>query len=148
VGLGQQEYRTITRRQLVILDNGAFFVDTPGMRELGRLGFGFGITVMLINGKRTLEAFQESIKFLFGNFGKIVGLGLLSNLLMKALLGAILFHLLAGSIEIQRAVSETALQQTYLVLLDLMTHLMKVLSDPAAQLNAMLCIMKNQKFAE
>jgi ribosome biogenesis GTPase len=28
---------------LVILDNGALFVDTPGMRELGMLGFGLGI---------------------------------------------------------------------------------------------------------
>jgi ribosome biogenesis GTPase / thiamine phosphate phosphatase len=34
---------TTTRRQLVTLDNGAFFVDTPGMRELGMLGFGQGI---------------------------------------------------------------------------------------------------------
>jgi ribosome biogenesis GTPase len=34
---------TTTRRQLAILDNGALFVDTPGMRELGMLGFGLGI---------------------------------------------------------------------------------------------------------
>jgi ribosome biogenesis GTPase len=34
---------TTTRRQLVVLDNGALFVDTPGMRELGMLGFGLGI---------------------------------------------------------------------------------------------------------
>jgi ribosome biogenesis GTPase len=34
---------TTTRRQLVMLENGALFVDTPGMRELGMLGFGFGI---------------------------------------------------------------------------------------------------------
>ena len=34
---------TTTRRQLVILDDGALFVDTPGMRELGMLGFGLGI---------------------------------------------------------------------------------------------------------
>jgi ribosome biogenesis GTPase len=34
---------TTTRRQLVILDNGAIFVDTPGMRELGMLGFSLGI---------------------------------------------------------------------------------------------------------
>jgi ribosome biogenesis GTPase / thiamine phosphate phosphatase len=34
---------TTTRRQLVILDNGALFVDTPGMRELGMLGFGAGL---------------------------------------------------------------------------------------------------------
>jgi ribosome biogenesis GTPase len=34
---------TTTRRQLVILNNGALFVDTPGMRELGMLGFGVGI---------------------------------------------------------------------------------------------------------
>ncbi len=34
---------TTTRRQLVIMDDGALFVDTPGMRELGMLGFGLGI---------------------------------------------------------------------------------------------------------
>lgn len=34
---------TTTRRQLVILDSGALFVDTPGMRELGMIGFGVGI---------------------------------------------------------------------------------------------------------
>jgi ribosome biogenesis GTPase len=34
---------TTTRRQLVVLDNGALFVDTPGMRELGMMGFGQGI---------------------------------------------------------------------------------------------------------
>ena len=34
---------TTTRRQLVVLDNGALFVDTPGMRELGMLGFGLGL---------------------------------------------------------------------------------------------------------
>ncbi len=34
---------TTTRRQLALLDNGALFVDTPGMRELGMLGFGLGI---------------------------------------------------------------------------------------------------------
>jgi ribosome biogenesis GTPase len=34
---------TTTRRQLVVVDSGALFVDTPGMRELGMLGFGQGI---------------------------------------------------------------------------------------------------------
>jgi ribosome biogenesis GTPase / thiamine phosphate phosphatase len=34
---------TTTRRQLVILDNGALFIDTPGMRELGMMAFGVGI---------------------------------------------------------------------------------------------------------
>ncbi len=34
---------TTTRRQLMALDNGALFVDTPGMRELGMLGFGAGL---------------------------------------------------------------------------------------------------------
>jgi ribosome biogenesis GTPase len=34
---------TTTRRQLVVLDNGALFIDTPGMRELGMLGFALGI---------------------------------------------------------------------------------------------------------
>jgi ribosome biogenesis GTPase len=40
---GGKGRHTTTRRQLVILDNGALFVDTPGMRELGMLGFGSGI---------------------------------------------------------------------------------------------------------
>jgi ribosome biogenesis GTPase / thiamine phosphate phosphatase len=35
--------QTTTRRQLVVLESGALFVDTPGMRELGMLGFGQGI---------------------------------------------------------------------------------------------------------
>ena len=34
---------TTTRRQLVALANGALFVDTPGMRELGMLAFGAGL---------------------------------------------------------------------------------------------------------
>ena len=34
---------TTTRRQLVLLDNGAMFVDTPGMRELGMISFELGI---------------------------------------------------------------------------------------------------------
>ena len=34
---------TTARRQLVILNNGALFIDTPGMRELGMMAFGVGI---------------------------------------------------------------------------------------------------------
>jgi ribosome biogenesis GTPase len=34
---------TTTRRQLIVLDNGALLIDTPGMRELGLLGAGDGI---------------------------------------------------------------------------------------------------------
>ena len=34
---------TTTRRQMIILNNGALFVDTPGMRELGMLGVGIGL---------------------------------------------------------------------------------------------------------
>lgn len=34
---------TTSRRQLTILDNGAFLVDTPGMRELGLMGVGVSI---------------------------------------------------------------------------------------------------------
>jgi ribosome biogenesis GTPase / thiamine phosphate phosphatase len=34
---------TTTRRQMVKLDNGPLFIDTPGMRELGMLGVGLGI---------------------------------------------------------------------------------------------------------
>ncbi|WP_040433872.1 ribosome small subunit-dependent GTPase A, partial [Chlorobium ferrooxidans] len=33
---------TTTRRQLIVLDNGVMFIDTPGMRELGLLGAGEG----------------------------------------------------------------------------------------------------------
>jgi ribosome biogenesis GTPase / thiamine phosphate phosphatase len=34
---------TTTRRQLVVLESGAVFVDTPGMRELGMMGFEKGL---------------------------------------------------------------------------------------------------------
>ncbi|MBN1396693.1 MAG: ribosome small subunit-dependent GTPase A, partial [Bacteroidetes bacterium] len=34
---------TTSRRQLTLLDNGALFIDTPGMRELGMLGVGESI---------------------------------------------------------------------------------------------------------
>ncbi|NTU96841.1 MAG: ribosome small subunit-dependent GTPase A [Chlorobiaceae bacterium] len=34
---------TTTRRQLILLENGVLFIDTPGMRELGLLGAGEGI---------------------------------------------------------------------------------------------------------
>ena len=34
---------TTTRRQLIALESGALFVDTPGMRELGMLAFGAGL---------------------------------------------------------------------------------------------------------
>ena len=34
---------TTTRRQLVMLDNGVMFVDTPGMRELGMISFDHGL---------------------------------------------------------------------------------------------------------
>jgi ribosome biogenesis GTPase len=34
---------TTARRQLIVLDNGVMFIDTPGMRELGLLGAGEGV---------------------------------------------------------------------------------------------------------
>lgn len=34
---------TTTRRQLIVLENGALFVDTPGMRELGMMALGAGL---------------------------------------------------------------------------------------------------------
>lgn len=34
---------TTTRRQLIVLDKGVMFIDTPGMRELGLLGAGEGV---------------------------------------------------------------------------------------------------------
>lgn len=50
---------TTTRRQLVILSNGALFVDTPGMRELGMLGFGVGID----EGYADIAAIAERCQF-------------------------------------------------------------------------------------
>jgi ribosome biogenesis GTPase / thiamine phosphate phosphatase len=50
---------TTTRRQLVILGNGALFVDTPGMRELGMLGFGVGIH----EGYADIAALAERCRF-------------------------------------------------------------------------------------
>ena len=50
---------TTTRRQLVILSNGALFVDTPGMRELGMLGFGVGID----EGYADIAAIAERCRF-------------------------------------------------------------------------------------
>jgi ribosome biogenesis GTPase / thiamine phosphate phosphatase len=40
---GGRGRHTTTRRQLVVLENGAVFVDTPGMRELGMMGFEKGL---------------------------------------------------------------------------------------------------------
>jgi ribosome biogenesis GTPase / thiamine phosphate phosphatase len=34
---------TTTRRQLIVMENGALFVDTPGMRELGMMAFDAGL---------------------------------------------------------------------------------------------------------
>jgi ribosome biogenesis GTPase / thiamine phosphate phosphatase len=50
---------TTTRRQLVVLSNGALFVDTPGMRELGMLGFGVGID----EGYADIAAIAERCRF-------------------------------------------------------------------------------------
>jgi ribosome biogenesis GTPase len=50
---------TTTRRQLVILDNGALFVDTPGMRELGMLGFGLGLDESYVD----INAIAERCRF-------------------------------------------------------------------------------------
>lgn len=41
-GTGEGTHTT-TRRQLIVLDNGSMFIDTPGMRELGLLGAAEGI---------------------------------------------------------------------------------------------------------
>lgn len=41
-GTGEGTHTT-TRRQLLVLDDGAMFIDTPGMRELGLLGAGEGL---------------------------------------------------------------------------------------------------------
>ena len=42
-GTGEGTHTT-TRRQLIVLDQGAMLMDTPGMRELGMLGAGEGIS--------------------------------------------------------------------------------------------------------
>ncbi len=41
-GTGEGTHST-TRRQLIVLDKGIMFIDTPGMRELGLLGAGEGV---------------------------------------------------------------------------------------------------------
>jgi ribosome biogenesis GTPase len=41
-GTGEGTHTT-TRRQLIVLDNGVMFIDSPGMRELGLLGAGDGV---------------------------------------------------------------------------------------------------------
>ena len=41
-GTGEGTHTT-TRRQLMVLDDGVMFIDTPGMRELGLLGAGEGV---------------------------------------------------------------------------------------------------------
>ena len=41
-GTGEGTHTT-ARRQLIVLDNGVMFIDTPGMRELGLLGAGEGV---------------------------------------------------------------------------------------------------------
>ncbi len=42
-GTGEGTHTT-TRRQLIVLDKGIMFIDTPGMRELGLLGAGEGVS--------------------------------------------------------------------------------------------------------
>ena len=39
----QEKAHTTARRQLIVLDNGVMFIDTPGMRELGLLGASEGV---------------------------------------------------------------------------------------------------------
>jgi len=41
-GTGEGTHTT-ARRQLIVLDEGMMFIDTPGMRELGILGAGDGV---------------------------------------------------------------------------------------------------------
>jgi ribosome biogenesis GTPase len=43
-GTGEGTHTT-TRRQLIVLDNGAMLIDTPGMRELGLVGTADGISI-------------------------------------------------------------------------------------------------------
>jgi ribosome biogenesis GTPase len=44
VGVTGKGTHTTTRRQLIVLDQGSMLIDTPGMRELGLLGAGDGIS--------------------------------------------------------------------------------------------------------
>ncbi|NHQ60766.1 ribosome small subunit-dependent GTPase A [Chlorobium sp. BLA1] len=50
---------TTTRRQLIVLDNGVMFIDTPGMRELGLLGAGDGVN----KGFEDIIELAESCRF-------------------------------------------------------------------------------------
>ena len=50
---------TTTRRQLIVLDNGAMFVDTPGLRELGIIGVGSGIGESFSD----IEEFSKKCRF-------------------------------------------------------------------------------------
>lgn len=43
-GTGEGTHTT-SRRQLIVLDRGAMLIDTPGMRELGLVGAGDGVTI-------------------------------------------------------------------------------------------------------
>lgn len=43
-GTGEGTHTT-SRRQLIVLDQGAMLIDTPGMRELGLVGAGDGVTI-------------------------------------------------------------------------------------------------------
>ena len=51
-GTGEGKHTT-SRRQLIVLDKGVMFIDTPGMRELGLLGAGDGVN----------KGFEEIIEF-------------------------------------------------------------------------------------
>ncbi|HEY9595681.1 MAG TPA: ribosome small subunit-dependent GTPase A, partial [Spirochaetia bacterium] len=56
VGKGRH---TTTRRQLVLLENGALFIDTPGMRELGMMAFETGLN----EGFEEIAAAAESCRY-------------------------------------------------------------------------------------
>ena len=51
-GTGEGKHTT-SRRQLIVLDKGVMFIDTPGMRELGLLGAGDGVN----------KGFEDIIEF-------------------------------------------------------------------------------------
>jgi ribosome biogenesis GTPase len=50
---------TTSRRQLVILDNGAMLIDTPGMRELGLLGTSDGVVDTFVE----IREYSENCRF-------------------------------------------------------------------------------------
>ena len=59
IGSGDKGRHTTTHRELIALANGAFLIDTPGMRELGMWDSGEGIDAAF----RDIEALSQACRF-------------------------------------------------------------------------------------